>query len=68
MEVELTPDRRRCSHCNSSVCVSHTLSRSGSRTPHMHAREASEAEVGTDHSSGVEWAGGFGTRSPGKDK
>lgn len=66
VEAELTPDRCRCSHCNNSVCVSHTLSLSGSRAPHTPAREASEAEVGTDHSSGVEWTGScLGTHSPG---
>lgn len=65
VEAELTPDRHRCSHYNSSVCVSHTLSLSGSGAPHMPAREASEVEVGTDHSSGVGWTGsGLGTRSP----
>lgn len=67
VEAELTPDRRRCNHCNNSVCVSHTLSLSGSQGPHTPSREASEVEVGTDHSSGVEWTGsGLGTRSPEK--
>lgn len=67
VEAELTLDMRRCSHCNSSVCVSHTPSLSGSRPPHTPAREASEVEVGTDHSSGVEWIGsGLGIHSPGE--
>lgn len=69
VEAELTPDRRRCSRCNSSVCVSHTLSLSGIQEPHMLAREASEVEVGTGHSSGVERTGsGLGTHSPGGRK
>lgn len=65
VEAELIPDRHRCSHCNSSVCVFHTPSLSGSPEPHTPSREASEAEVDTDHSSVVVWTGsGLGTHSP----
>lgn len=65
VEAELTPDRHRCSHCNSNVCVSHTLNLSGTRALHTPAREASEAAEGTDHSSGVERTGSdLGTHSP----
>lgn len=64
-----TPGRRRCSHCSSSVYGAHTLSLSGSLAPRRLFRATSGAAVDTGHSSGAVWTGGgWGTRSPERQK
>lgn len=65
VEVALTPGRRRCSRCNSTVCVSHTQNLTGNPAPHRPARAASGVAGDSGRSSGAECSGdGWGTRSP----
>ncbi len=65
VEVALTPGRRRCSRCNSTVCVSHTQNRTGSPAPHRLARAASAVAEDSGRSSGAERSeDGWGTHSP----
>lgn len=65
MEVVLTPGRRRCSRCNSTVCVSHTQNQTGSPAPHRLARAASAVAEDSGRSSGAEQSeDGWGTHSP----
>lgn len=60
-----TPDRRRCSRCNSSVYVVHTRNLSDSLALHRLVLGASGVAEDTGRSSDAVWTeDGLGTRSP----
>lgn len=65
MVVVLTLSRHRCTHCSSSVCVSHTLSPNGSWAPHKPGLAMFVVEADSGHSSGKAYhENGVGIHSP----